>query len=180
MWNIRPSEAPNTPPEQAATSREPVQPISSIESAVRNQSSLSKGWVIKGDICGSDPLFIDCRVEGSISLPGELVTIGRNAEIMAAITAGDIVVLGTVCGDVVATNRLEIRAQGVVTGNVTASRLSIEDGAWFKGGVNTLNGKADEAESAGAEPAARGTIRIRQAKPSRPEGLPGLPIPMSA
>jgi cytoskeletal protein CcmA (bactofilin family) len=179
MWNIRPSQAASTAPAQEPLSREPVQPISSIESAARNQSSLGKSWVIKGDITGSEPLFIDCRVEGSINLPGELVTIGRNAHITATISAADIVVLGTVNGDVIATNRLEIRAQGVVKGNVTATRLSIEDGAWFKGGVNTLHGEAESAEKTAAAPA-RGTIRIRQARPPKAENLPLLPVPMSA
>ena len=161
-------------------SREPVQPISSVESAARNQSCLGKSWVIKGDISGTEPLFIDCRVEGSVNLPGELVTIGRNAQITATVSAGDIVVLGSINGDVIATNRLEIRAQGVVKGNVTATRLSIEDGAWFKGSVNTLQADAEAAEKPSAATAARGTIRIRQVKPSKAEDLPLLPVPMSA
>ena len=161
-------------------SREPVRPISSIEIGVRHQSSLGKGWVIKGDFSGSEPLFIDCVLEGSISLPGELVTIGRNAQVTATISAGDIVVLGSVCGDVIASNRLEIRAGGAVTGNVTASRLSFEDGACFKGGVNMLHGAAESAGNTGLVSTTRGSTRIRVVRPPKAENLPMLPIPMSA
>jgi cytoskeletal protein CcmA (bactofilin family) len=85
---------------------------------------------------GTESLYIDGKVEGSISLPGNRVTIGRNGQVGANVTAREVVVLGKVRGNVTASDRVDIRAEGALSGDVTAARISIEDGAFFKGGID--------------------------------------------
>lgn len=101
-----------------------------------DQASISKGLFIKGEITGSESLFIDGKVEGSINLNGNRVTVGRNGQVAASITAREVVVLGKVRGNVTASDRVDIRAEGALTGDVAAARISIEDGAFFKGGID--------------------------------------------
>jgi cytoskeletal protein CcmA (bactofilin family) len=107
---------------------------------VGDQATIGKGLVIKGEITGSESLFIDGKVEGSINLPGNRVTVGANGQVTASgaicITAREIVVMGKVHGTVSASDRVDIRAEGALTGDVTAARISIEDGAFFKGGID--------------------------------------------
>jgi cytoskeletal protein CcmA (bactofilin family) len=100
------------------------------------QASISKGLSIKGEITGTESLFIDGKVEGSISIPGNRVTVGKNGNVTASISAREIVVLGKLKGNVNATDRVDIRAEGALTGDVAAARISIEDGAFFKGGID--------------------------------------------
>jgi cytoskeletal protein CcmA (bactofilin family) len=92
--------------------------------------------VIKGEVTGSESLYIDGRVEGSINLSGNRVTVGRNGVVSANINAREIVVLGKVRGNLTASDRVDIRSDGSLTGDVVAARISIEDGAFFKGGID--------------------------------------------
>ena len=105
-------------------------------SSVGEQASISKGLSIKGEITGTESLFIDGKVEGSINIPGNRVTVGKNGVVNASISAREIVVLGKLKGNVTATDRVDIRAEGALTGDVAAARISIEDGAFFKGGID--------------------------------------------
>ena len=100
------------------------------------QATLGKGLFIKGEITGTESLYIDGKVEGAINLPGNRLTIGRNGQVSANITAREVVVLGKVKGNVSATDRVDIRAEGSLNGDVSAARISIEDGAFFKGGID--------------------------------------------
>jgi cytoskeletal protein CcmA (bactofilin family) len=110
------------------------------------QASISKGLSIKGEITGSESLFIDGKIEGSINIPGNRVTVGKNGVVNASISAREIVVLGKLKGNVTATDRVDIRAEGALTGDVAAARISIEDGAFFKGGIDIR--KADSKPTA--------------------------------
>jgi cytoskeletal protein CcmA (bactofilin family) len=96
--------------------------------------------VIKGEVTGSESLYIDGRVEGSINLSGNRVTVGRNGVVSANINAREIVVLGKVRGNLTASDRVDIRSDGSLTGDVIAARISIEDGAFFKGGIDIRKG----------------------------------------
>ena len=136
---------PNSTPEPVRPT--PVQPAveapratpsssSSSASAAGEQASISKGLSIKGEITGTESLFIDGKVEGSINIPGNRVTVGKNGVVNASISAREIVVLGKLKGNVTATDRVDIRAEGALTGDVAAARISIEDGAFFKGGID--------------------------------------------
>ena len=140
MWKPAETETPHVSPtpEHARTVPGPTAVESSSRSAasVGDQAVVGKGLVISGEITGSESLFIDGKVEGSINLPGSRVTVGRNGMVSASINAREIVVLGKVRGNVSATDRVDIRAEGALTGDVAAARISIEDGAFFKGGID--------------------------------------------
>lgn len=108
------------------------------------EAKIGKGQCFKGTISGSGPLFIDGRVEGDIDIPNERVTIGVNGVFVASagrdaqcgIAAREIVVMGQVFGSLSASHRVEIFKSGSITGDLETPRLSIADGAFFKGGVN--------------------------------------------
>jgi cytoskeletal protein CcmA (bactofilin family) len=99
-------------------------------------ATIGKGLVIRGEITGTDSLVIEGRVEGSINLEGNRVTVGRGGQAAANIMAREVVVMGKVRGNIIATDRLDIRAEGGVVGDLSAPRLSIEDGAFFKGEID--------------------------------------------
>ena len=120
-----------------ATTSEPAptpRPVATTTTA--DQATIGKSLVIKGEVTGSESLYIDGRVEGSINLSGNRVTVGRNGVVAANINAREIVVLGKVRGNLTASDRVDIRSDGSLTGDVVAARISIEDGAFFKGGID--------------------------------------------
>jgi cytoskeletal protein CcmA (bactofilin family) len=101
-----------------------------------DQATIGKGLFIKGEISGSESLFVDGKIEGSINLPANRVTVGKNGQVAANIIAREVVILGKIRGNVSATDRVDIRAEGALNGDVSAARISIEDGAFFKGGID--------------------------------------------
>lgn len=147
MW--KPNQSGNS---SQTPSNEPVRPatpaVPSYDPPVRtsttgasaatsaDQATIGKSLVVKGEVTGSESLYIDGKVEGAINLPGNRVTVGRNGQVSANITAREIVVLGKVRGNMTASDRVDIRSEGSLTGDVTAQRISIEDGAFFKGGID--------------------------------------------
>jgi cytoskeletal protein CcmA (bactofilin family) len=150
MW--KPTNQPQTPAQPAAPER-PTMPVSSaptmsaepvaprpVTTTTADQATIGKSLVIKGEVTGSESLYIDGRVEGSINLAGNRVTIGRNGVVAANINAREIVVLGKVRGNLTASDRVDIRSDGSLTGDVIAARISIEDGAFFKGGIDIRKG----------------------------------------
>ena len=151
MWKPSQPEPPaSTPPQEPVRPAPPASALESTRSAGVNagdQATISKGLFIKGEISGSESLFIDGKVEGSILLNGNRVTVGRNGHVAASITAREVVVLGKVRGNVTASDRVDIRAEGALTGDVAAARISIEDGAFFKGGIDIR--KPDAKQPAG-------------------------------
>jgi len=120
-----------------------------IQAGTAEQATIGKGLFIKGEITGSESLYIDGKVEGAINLPGNRVTIGRNGQVGANITAREVVVLGKVRGNVSATDRVDIRAEGSLNGDVAAARISIEDGAFFKGGIDIRKPDAKPLQATG-------------------------------
>ena len=132
-----------TPP---APSVEPTRPAAA--SSTGEQATIGKGLFIKGEITGSESLYIDGKIEGTINLPGNRLTVGKNGQVNAAINAREIVVLGKVRGNVSATDRVDIRAEGSLTGDVAAARISIEDGAFFKGGIDIKKPEGSKAAQA--------------------------------
>jgi cytoskeletal protein CcmA (bactofilin family) len=140
-----PTPEPVRPATPAPAFEAPGRP--SAPAATNEQATIGKGLSIKGEISGSESLFIDGKVEGSINLPGNRVTVGRNGQVAANVTAREIVVLGKIRGNVVASDRVDIRAEGALTGDVAAARISIEDGAFFKGGIDIRKPDAKPANS---------------------------------
>jgi cytoskeletal protein CcmA (bactofilin family) len=99
------------------------------------QATIGRSLVIKGEVSGAEALYIDGRIEGKITLTDHRVTIGRNGSVQADITAREVVVMGKVTGNIECTDRVDIRSEGVVNGNVSTIRISVEDGAVLKGGI---------------------------------------------
>jgi cytoskeletal protein CcmA (bactofilin family) len=147
MW--KPNQSANTTP---TPSNEPVRPavaatpayeppatrssVSATNQAPTDQATIGKSLVVKGEVTGSESLYIDGKVDGTINLPGNRVTVGRNGQVSANISAREVVVLGKVKGNINASDRVDIRSEGALTGDVIAQRISIEDGAFFKGGID--------------------------------------------
>jgi cytoskeletal protein CcmA (bactofilin family) len=99
---------------------------------------IGKSLEIRGEIRGTEDLVIEGRIEGMISLSESRLTIGANARVQANIAAQDIVIQGTVIGEVQATGRVELRQGCQVTGDIRTARLSIEDNAIFQGKVDLV------------------------------------------
>jgi len=121
------------------------------------QATIGKSLVVKGEVSGSESLYIDGKVEGAINLPGNRVTVGRNGQVAANITAREVVVLGKVRGNITASDRVDIRSEGSLTGDVAAARIAIEDGAYFKGGIDIRkpgDSKATGGSSSGSSSSA--------------------------
>jgi cytoskeletal protein CcmA (bactofilin family) len=131
----------------------PVEPANRAPVSAGEQATIGKGLFVKGEITGSESLFIDGQVAGSINLPGNRVTVCRNGQVAASVAAREIVILGKVRGNVSASDRVDIRAEGALTGDVTAARISIEDGAFFKGGIDIKKADTKPAPAAAASEA---------------------------
>ncbi|HTZ95641.1 MAG TPA: polymer-forming cytoskeletal protein [Terriglobales bacterium] len=129
-------ERPASTPTPSTPASEPMAPRPVAAATTADQATIGKSLVIKGEVTGSESLYIDGRVEGSINLAGNRVTVGRNGVVSANINAREIVVLGKVRGNLTASDRVDIRSDGSLTGDVVAARISIEDGAFFKGGID--------------------------------------------
>jgi cytoskeletal protein CcmA (bactofilin family) len=104
-------------------------------SAPIEQATIGRTVVIKGELTASEPLYIDGRIEGKVNMPDHRVTIGRNGEVQANINAREVVVMGKINGNIECTDRVDIRSEGSVTGDVSTIRISVEDGAVLKGGI---------------------------------------------
>ena len=161
MWK------PNQPGTSHSTPSDPIRPSAPLvpepvaqrpspspSSSSSEQATIGKSLTIKGEITGSEMLFIDGHVEGSVNLPGNRVVVGRNGQVAANISAREVVVLGKVNGNINASDRVDIRNEGSLTGDVVAQRISIEDGAYFKGGIDIRKPAAPSSkESDAAKPA---------------------------
>jgi cytoskeletal protein CcmA (bactofilin family) len=97
---------------------------------------IGKAVLIKGELSGSEDLYLDGEVEGTIELDRNCVTVGPNAKIRAHIHAREVVIHGKVDGNVQGTERVELRRSAVLVGDISTQRISIEDGAYFKGGID--------------------------------------------
>ncbi|SEF94242.1 protein CcmA, bactofilin family [Bryocella elongata] len=155
MWkpNQPGSSTPTTPeparPATPAASGYEARPAAAGTATASEQATIGKSLVVKGELSGSESLYIDGKVEGTINLPGNRVTVGRNGQVAANILAREIVVLGKVRGNCQASDRVDIRSEGSLTGDVIAARISIEDGAFFKGGIDI---RKPGAEAKAGEP----------------------------
>lgn len=108
----------------------PVQPYRA------DVAHIGKSVIIKGELSGSEDLYLDGEVEGSIELRGHSITVGPNGRVRANVHARDIILNGRVDGDLVAGERVELKKSAVLVGNIFTQRIAIEDGAYFKGGID--------------------------------------------
>jgi cytoskeletal protein CcmA (bactofilin family) len=112
-----------------------------------DQATIGRTLVIKGEVSGSESLYVDGRIEGKITMPESRVTIGRNGKVDAAITAREVVVMGKVTGNIECSDRVDIRAEGSVNGDISTARISVEDGAALKGGIQVRSeGKPQQSK----------------------------------
>ena len=120
------------------------------------QATIGRSLVIKGEVTGSESLFIDGRIEGTINFADHRVTIGRNGHVGASINAKEVVIMGKVHGNVTCTDRVDIRAEGSLTGDVITHRISVEDGAVLTGSVQVraADQKHDKNNSHSEQPKA--------------------------
>lgn len=126
--------------------------------AVENSPArIGKSVVICGEVKGSEDLIIDGRVEGTINLSESRLTIGPNANVAADLSAKDVLILGQVHGNVVASGRVELRAGCVMEGDIRALRLAVEDNAVFRGKVDLTQTAARAGEAVSA-PQAGGAL----------------------
>jgi cytoskeletal protein CcmA (bactofilin family) len=129
--------APATPasPQQQVSAPAPQQPDTRRQ-IERDVVNIGKSVVIKGELNGSEDLTIEGHVEGKIELKEHVLTIGPNGKIKAEVNAKAVIVLGEVHGNVLATEKVDIRDGGSVDGDIVSPRVAIAEGAHFRGSVD--------------------------------------------
>jgi cytoskeletal protein CcmA (bactofilin family) len=123
----------NTPKPQYTPST-PVAPIRPMTPPME-QATIGRTVVIKGEVTGGESLYIDGHIEGTITFKDHRVTIGRNGVVTANIFAREIVIMGKVTGNLECGDRVDIRSEGSLTGDIVTQRISVEDGALLRGAV---------------------------------------------
>jgi cytoskeletal protein CcmA (bactofilin family) len=111
---------------------------------------IGKSVRIKGEVSGSEDIYIDGEVEGSIQLNGNSLTIGPNGSVRANISARNVIVGGTLDGNIQAGERTELRKSAVVNGDVQTQRIAIEEGAYFKGKLEIQKAQPETTLAASA------------------------------
>ncbi len=169
MWNRRKDEEPNTfkptsaPPTSSELAKEgiPMSTLPGRNSAAEphfephrgGQAVLGKSVIVKGQIFSREDLTIDGEVEGTVELQEHRLTVGPNGKVTASVKAREIVVLGTIHGNVETTDKIDIRKDAKLVGDIRTARIVIEDGAYFKGNIDIVRAEAPRA--AAAAPAAK-------------------------
>ena len=99
-------------------------------------ATIGKSVIVKGELSGSEDLYVDGEVEGSIALRGQSLTVGPNGRVHANIEARNVIVHGRVDGNIHASDRVELRKSASLSGDISTARVAIEDGAFFKGSID--------------------------------------------
>ncbi|HXT24112.1 MAG TPA: polymer-forming cytoskeletal protein [Candidatus Eisenbacteria bacterium] len=144
--NQAPKAAPATWEGTNAMSTDAMRPLGATGD--RATARLGASLHVKGEITGSEDLLVDGSVEGLIQLDERKLTVGATAKLTADIIAREVVVYGSVKGNLRAKDRIEIKKDGSVNGDLTTARIMIEDGAYFKGSIEI--DKSAEKESGGS------------------------------
>lgn len=158
MWKRDEAARPGTPsqpaPAPAAPAAPPAaetrsQPITNVDThrGLERTVNIGKSVIIKGELNGSEDLTIEGAVEGKIELRQNVLTIGPNGKIKAQVFAKAVVILGEVTGNVTATEKVDIRDNGSVDGDITAPRVAIAEGAHFRGSIDMQRSGAGKAEA---------------------------------
>jgi cytoskeletal protein CcmA (bactofilin family) len=149
MWNSNkqndypapaPAQQPGTYPAAPAATNfsstpSPAAPVRSSAPAAKSLATLGPGLTVKGQISGDEDLQVEGKVEGPISLKGQRLTVGSAGEIVSDVHAREVIVYGKVRGNLFAEDRVEVKKDGSVIGNITGGRVLIEDGAYLKGQI---------------------------------------------
>jgi cytoskeletal protein CcmA (bactofilin family) len=161
MWTKRRDEEPL--PERTTAAPRPAEP--SFQSnpapapAKRNESETLQGTAtigtsvaIKGQIHSKEDLFIDGDIEGTLELAGHRLTVGPNGKVQANIRAREVVVMGVVRGNVETRDRITIRRDSSLVGDIKTASIAIEDGAYFKGSIDIMRPEVSKVAAASASP----------------------------
>jgi cytoskeletal protein CcmA (bactofilin family) len=114
-------------------------------------AAIGKSVIIKGQILSREDLYLDGEMEGTVEVPDHRLTIGPHAKLQAGIRAREIVVLGSVNGNVEASEKIDIRKDAKLTGDIKTGGIVIEDGAYFKGSIDIVRPTGDAAKQARAQ-----------------------------
>lgn len=106
-----------------------------------DMAHIGKSVMVKGELSGSEDLYLDGEVEGSIELRDHNLTVGPNGRVRANINAKEVIIQGKVDGSISGSERVELRKSGVLVGDIVTQRIVIEDGAYFKGGIDIRKDK---------------------------------------
>jgi cytoskeletal protein CcmA (bactofilin family) len=169
MWKRDDSAKPAAPaaptaPTQTATTSPAVDTAATRSMAAdaqrgleRTTVNIGKSVVIKGELNGSEDLTIEGQVEGKIELRQNILTIGPNGRIKAQVFAKAVIILGEVTGNVTATEKVDIRDNGSVDGDIASPRVAIAEGAHFRGSIDMQKAGGKTAEKSDAKPATQAT-----------------------
>src|SRR5215831_4541529 len=163
MWKrdeaVRPTQ-PAAPPPAPAPAPAPQAYTPRVEASHTMEKdivNIGKSVVIKGELNGSEDLTIEGHVEGTIQLKDHVLTIGPNGRIKAQVFAKSVIVLGEVTGNVTASDKVDIRDNGSVDGDIVSPRVAIAEGAHFRGSVD-MQRKAPAQPKAEAKPVAQAAV----------------------
>lgn len=153
---LKPAPAPSAPPVTSGTmpvtssARQEVRPVENRMPEIPRTANahIGKSVVIKGQLSGSEDLYLDGEVDGTVDLPGHTLTIGPSGRIRANISARIVVIQGTVTGNVRGSDKVELKNSAVLTGDIITKRIAIDDGAFFKGGVDIQKENAPQTKPA--------------------------------
>ncbi|HXN49519.1 MAG TPA: polymer-forming cytoskeletal protein [Bryobacteraceae bacterium] len=167
MWNKRKDEDVRQPAAPAAPlpadiTREPA-PVAAPPAArpastetVRGVAAIGKSVIIKGQILAREDLYLDGEMEGTVEVPEHRLTIGPHAKLQASIRAREVVVLGSVNGNVEAIEKMDIRKDARLIGDIKTGGIVIEDGAFFKGSIDIVRPEpAKQARQQQSQPQAQ-------------------------
>jgi cytoskeletal protein CcmA (bactofilin family) len=122
--------------------------------AIESKTVFGRSVVINGELSGAEDLLIEGQLEGTIRLQEHTLTVGQHGQLKAEVNARQVVVLGTVHGNINARDRIEIRKTGHVVGDLVSAGVAIEEGAYFKGSIDILREEERKANPAQPAPAA--------------------------
>lgn len=158
MWTKRKDETqepPGSAPAGSSTAAREGFVVSNIPSGRTDAeagrgggASIGKSVVVKGQLFSREDLYIDGEMEGSVEMLEHRLTIGPNARLQAGIKAREVIILGTVHGNIDVTDRVDIRKNARLVGDIRTSRIMIEDGAYFKGSIDISKTEAPKAQPA--------------------------------
>jgi cytoskeletal protein CcmA (bactofilin family) len=137
------------------------------EPETKGSATIGKNVTITGQIFSREDLYVDGEVEGTIELAENKLTIGANGKVKAGIHAREVVIIGSVQGDVEATERVDIRKDARLVGNIKTARIVIEDGAVFKGNIDIVKAEAKAAPA--PKPAAASAAAAAPVQPALSE-----------
>lgn len=135
-------------------------PVRAAVPPPRREACIGKSVVVKGQILSDEDLYVDGQIEGTVELPGNRLTVGLSGKVKASVKAREVDAIGTIHGDIVAVEKIIIRKEAHLVGDLKSASISIEDGAYFKGSIDIVR-----------------PVPAKPAAPTPPASLPLSPPP---